>query len=287
MLLFGRLGLPRFAVSRPTSLREAWERIASGEGIHPIAGGTSVIPLIKTGLLEVRELVDLSGVSELRTVRREGGGLSVGAMVTHVELVELAPYPIAKLLEGFSRNHTSPHIMNLATVGGAVASSTSSEDLLPILMALDAKVTLYEGDGPSEVPLSDYVARRDSFKIALVRSVEVRTSWDGWRFSFDKLSFSTLRLPAFCVVVGAKLSDRKVEDCRIAVSFADGLRPGRLGAVEDAVRGRSVDEFRPSEVSELVRGAVRPAGDVHFPADYRRLVTSRVVALKLKEVIGA
>jgi CO/xanthine dehydrogenase FAD-binding subunit len=89
------------------------------------------------------------------------------------------------------------------------------------------------------------------------------------------------------VVVGAKLSDRKVEDCRIAVSFADGLRPGRLGAVEDAVRGRSVVEFRPSEVSELVRGAVRPAGDVHFPADYRRVVTSRVVALKLKEVIGA
>jgi CO/xanthine dehydrogenase FAD-binding subunit len=154
-------------------------------------------------------------------------------------------------------------------------------------MALDAKVTLYEGDGPSEVPLSDYVARRDSFKVALVRRVEVRTSWDGWRFSFDKLSFSTLRLPAFCVVVGAKLSDRRVEDCRIAVSFADGLKPGRLGAVEDTVRGRSVDEFSPSEVSELVRGAVRPAGDVHFPADYRRLVTSRVVALKLKEVIGA
>jgi CO/xanthine dehydrogenase FAD-binding subunit len=89
------------------------------------------------------------------------------------------------------------------------------------------------------------------------------------------------------VVVGAKLSDRRVEDCRIAVSFADGLRPGRLGAVEDAVRGRPVNEVRFSEVSELVRAAFRPAGDVHFPADYRRVVTSRAVALKLKEVIGA
>jgi carbon-monoxide dehydrogenase medium subunit len=287
MLLFGRLGLPRFAVSRPTSLREAWERVASGEGIHPIAGGTSVIPLIKTGLLEVRELVDLSGVSELRLTRREGDSFSVGAMVTHSELMDLVPSPIGKLLTEFSRNHTSPHIMNLATVGGAVASSTSSEDLLPILMAADARVTLFEGDGLSEVPLSEYVACRDSFKVALIRSAEIRTSWDGWRFSFGKLSFSSLRLPAFCVVVGAKLSDRRVEDCRIAVSFADGLRPGRLGAVEDAVRGRPVNEVRFSEVSELVRAAFRPAGDVHFPADYRRVVTSRAVALKLKEVIGA
>ncbi len=287
MLLFGRLGLPPFAVSRPSSLREAWERVASGEGIFPIAGGTSVIPLLKSGLLEVRELVDLSGIGELREARTENDRVFVGAMITHSELMDLGLTALKPVLEEFSRNHTSPHIMNLATVGGAIANSTSSEDLLPVLMAFDANVMLYEGDGGFEVPLADYVARRDSFRTALVRGVKIRSSWDGWRFSFGKLSFSSLQLPAFCVVVGAKLSNRKVEDCRIAVAFAEGLRPGRLVAVEDAVRGRPVDGMRFSEVSEAVRAAVRPAGDVHFPADYRRVATSRMVALKLKEVIGA
>ena len=60
MLLFGRLSLPRFSVTRPSSLREVVDRVSSGEGVYPIAGGTALIPLIKTGLLEVRELVDLS-----------------------------------------------------------------------------------------------------------------------------------------------------------------------------------------------------------------------------------
>ncbi len=235
----------------------------------------------------MRELVDLSTVEDLRAVRTEGDRLYVGAMTTHTDLVGLVPSPIRKLLEDFSGNHTSPHIMNLATVGGSVASSTSSEDLLPILISVDAKVTLYEGDGESEVPLQEYVARRESFKVALVRSVTVRTSWDGWRFSFAKLSFSTLRLPAFCAVVGAKLSDHKVEDCRISVAFAKGLKPGRLEEVENAVRGRPVNEVRPPDLSEAVRAAIRPAGDVHFPAEYRRVVTSRVVALNLKELIGA
>ncbi len=268
-------------------MREAWERVASGEKVCPIAGGTSVIPLLKAGLLEAMELVDLSTVSDLREVREEGDRFFVGAMTTHSDLMGLAPPSIKELLGDFSRNHTSPHIMNLATVGGAVASSTSSEDLLPILMAVDADVVLYEGDGVSEVSLAEYVARRDSFKFALVCGVKIEPSRDGWRFSFAKLSFSSLRLPAFCVVVGAKLSNRRVEDCRVSVAFADGLRPGRLIAVEDSVRGRPVDGIRFSEVSEVVRSAVRPAGDVHFPADYRRTVTSRVVAQKLKEVIGA
>jgi len=287
MLLFGRLGLPPFAVSRPSSLREAWERIASGEGIFPIAGGTSLIPLLKSGLLKARELVDLSGIGELREVRTANDRVFVGAMITHSELMDLGLTALKPVLDEFSRNHTSPHIMNLATVGGAMANSTSSEDLLPVLMAFDANVMLYEGDGGFEVPLADYVVRRDSFRTALVRGVKIGSSWDGWRFSFGKLSFSSLRLPAFCVVVGAKLSNRKVEDCRMAVAFAEGLRPGRLVAVEDSVRGRSVDEVRFSEVSEAVRAAVRPAGDVHFPADYRKVATSRMVALKLKEVIGA
>ncbi|MEM0451260.1 MAG: FAD binding domain-containing protein [Nitrososphaerota archaeon] len=287
MLLFGHLSLPRFSVSRPSSLREAVERVSSGEGVYPIAGGTALIPLIKMGLLEVRELVDLSSVKELGGIRRENGSAFVGGMVTHTELVDAAPWGMREVLSDFSRNHTSPHVMNLATVGGSVASSTSSEDLLPVLLAADAEVVLAGLDGGHSVSLEDYLARRDSFKAEIVEGVRVRTSWDGWRFSFSKLSVSVLRMPAYCVVVGARISNRTVEDCRVAVAFADGLRPARLRDVEEVVKGKRVDGIKAAEVEEVVRGSIRPAGDVHFPSEYRRKVTSRVTALMLSEVIGA
>lgn len=287
MLLFGRLGLPRFGVFRPSSLRDAAERVASGTEVFPIAGGTALIPLIKAGLLEVREVVDLSSVRELNVIRREDGRAFVGAMVTHSDLVDAAPWGMQDVLRDFSRSHTSPHVMNLATVGGAVASSTSSEDLLPILLAAEADVLLVGLDGESTLSLEEYLASRESFRAELVEGVRVRSSWEGWRFSLSKLSLSALRMPAFCVVVGARVSNRTVEDCRVAVSFADGLRPARLREVEDAVRGRKAGEVRAAEVEEAVRASIRPAGDVHFPSDYRRRVTSRVVALQLSEVIGA
>ena len=279
--------MPRFSVSRPSSLREAVERLSSGEGVYPIAGGTALIPLIKKGLLEVRELVDLSSVRELGAIRREDGRVFVGGMVTHSELVDAAPWGMRNVLRDFLRNHTSPHVMNLATVGGSVASSTSSEDLLPVLLAADAEVVLAGRDGDHSVSLEDYLARRGSFRAEIVEGVRVRYVWDGWRFSFSKLSVSVRRMPAFCVVVGARVSDQTVEDCRVAVAFADGLRPGRLRDVEDAVRGKRVDAVRAADVEDAVRRSIRPAGDVHFPSAYRRKVTSRVTALMLSEVLGA
>ncbi|MCS7094716.1 MAG: FAD binding domain-containing protein, partial [Thaumarchaeota archaeon] len=138
-VLFGHLRLPEFRVYRPRTIEEAVERLNSSPTSLLLSGGTSLLPMLKHGTVAVEELIDLSFVRQLHGFSKEPHGTGIGGMTRHSDLPEVVQGPASDLMKTYLQRHTSPHIANLATVGGSVGVGLSTEDLLTVGLVLDAR----------------------------------------------------------------------------------------------------------------------------------------------------
>ncbi|MEN3048275.1 MAG: FAD binding domain-containing protein [Candidatus Caldarchaeales archaeon] len=285
-LLFGHLRLPAFRVYRPKTVGEAVERLNSSPGSLLISGGTHLLPALRLGTARAEELVDLSFVRDLRGVSRAADGVAVGGMTRHSELPGALEGPAAELVSSFLRKHTSPHIANLATVGGSVGVGLSTEDLLTVGLVLDARVRLAGRDGTSEVDLCSYLSSRGSYAGTVATHLVFPRKPDGWVYGFEKVSLSCSKWPLVAVAFGLKVSGRVVEDCRLSAAYRSGNVQGRLLEAEAVLRGSRVDGATVERVMEAAMRELRPEGSRFASEAYRREVTARLLGARLLEVLG-
>ena len=127
----------RFAYQRASTLEEALDLIAgTGEDIKILAGGQSLIPLMKLRLAAPARLLDISRLHELRGIRTDDGMLRIGALTCHADLEQLTTPPGLELLREGARVIGDPQVRNLGTVGGALAEVDPAGDWGAILLAL-------------------------------------------------------------------------------------------------------------------------------------------------------
>jgi carbon-monoxide dehydrogenase medium subunit len=247
-----------------------------GDDAELIAGGTSLVLMMKQGLVQPGFVVGLQGLRELRQIRSvDNGGLEIGALVTH-RAVETSPVVkrfAPALAETFSRIATI-RIRNQATIGGNLAHADPAQDPPPMLLALDASVEVASDGATRTIPLHEFFV--DYFETALrpgelLRSVRIPPLPAGARVAYTKFLPRTEDDYA-TVAVAALLAldeDRRVREIRIGLG-ALGTTPLRARAVENALRGQKISDALIADAAALVRDEVDPLDDVRGSASYKR-----------------
>jgi carbon-monoxide dehydrogenase medium subunit len=275
----------------PRDLSHALDLLARhGDAAHAMAGGTSLVLLMKQGLLRPGHVVGLRDVAELRGIAREGdGSLVINACATHRD-VERSPEVrkhCAALADAFARVATV-RIRNQATVGGNLAHADPAQDPPPILLALGAEVRLVSAGGSRTVRLDAFfkdVFETDLREGELIRSIRVPPLAPGARATYLKFlprtadDYATVGVAAMV----ARDASGRCAEVRIALS-AVGPVPFRAKAAESALVGAVADTSAIERAAGLAAEATDPFDDVRGSAAYKRDMTRVFVRRALEAV---
>jgi carbon-monoxide dehydrogenase medium subunit len=272
---------PEFDYVAPETLADALSALTEGgEDAKVLAGGHSLLPLMKLRLAAPTLLVDLRKVPGLRGVQRENGQWRIGAMTRHVDLqgnADLGPVGQATALIA------DQQVRNRGTIGGALTHGDPASDLPTVFLACEGSLTVVGAAGTREV------AAADMFEDYLTTAVgedeivtEIRVpNLDGWGSSYLKFTrrAEDWAIVAVCAMV-KKAGDGSVEDVRIALTNM-GSTPLRAGAAEDALRGKGLDAI-PAAAEQAAEGT-DPPGDLNATPDYKRHLARVLTRRALEE----
>ncbi len=277
-----------FDYERASSLDEALSLLAEGgEDARPLAGGHSLLPLMRLRLARPSLLVDIGGIDELRGVRDEGDSVVIGALATHHEVAGASALTggsglIAKVAEGIG----DPQVRHRGTLGGSVAHADPASDLPAALLALDAEVTLAGRDGARSVAAADFFVGPFMSAAAdgeIVTGVRVPKR-EGWGSAYRKFQ----RRAQDWAIVGVAAVVHWTEDgiAGAAIGLTNmGGTPLRAGGVEAALTGASEKAqilAAASKVSELET----PPADENASSEYRLHLAQVLSARAVAEAAG-
>ncbi len=274
---------PEFDYVAPASLDEALNALR-GEDAKVLAGGHSLLPLMKLRLAAPAMLVDLRKVPGLRGVQRDDGQWKIGAMTRHADLqgnADLGPVGKAAALIA------DQQVRNRGTIGGSLAHGDPASDMPTVLLAAEGAVTVTGSGGTREV------AAADLFQDYLTTSVnddevltEVRVpDFSGWGSSYLKFSrrAEDWAMVGVCAIV-KKGADGTIEDVRVALTNM-GSTPLRASATEAALRGQGVDAI--ASAAQQAAESTDPPGDLNATPEYKQHLARVLTRRALEEAAAA
>ena len=278
-----------FDYTRPASLDEALKLLSSGGGSKVIAGGQSLLPLLKLRLASADRLVDIGRLGELKGVKSlPDGRLSVGALTTYAELLE-SPAKHYGLLRDALPMIGDVQVRNRGTVGGAIAHADPASDLPACLLALDAEVVVRSSKGERTIPITEFF--QDSFETAVAEDelvTEVRLP--GPRDDAGS-AYASLEQPAsgYAIVGVAAVVIRSAANGPIGASAIaiTGVGPVayRASAVEKALSGSDGSAGAIAAAAAHATDGVTVNSDIHADREYRtemaRVFTVRAIEAAL------
>ena len=253
----------------PGSLDEALTALSEGgEDAKVLAGGHSLIPLMKLRLAAPSLLVDLRRVDELKSVTRENGVLRFGALVRHHE-VATGGYGLPSAA---AATIADQQVRNMGTIGGTIAHGDPASDLPAILLAHEGSVIIRSRSGEREVAAADFF---EDYLTTVVGEDEIVTeirlpAMEGYGYGYQK--FNRRQEDWAMVAVSAlvkKGGDGTCSDVRIGLTHM-GSVPLRATAVEDALRGQPLTADTIAAASELAAEGTDPPSDLNASQDYKR-----------------
>ena len=263
---------------KPTSLSEAIRFKSEHADCTIVAGGSDVGVLINKGLRDPKIILNLSGLSDLRSLTRDDAGIHAGALVSLTELERLSAKVLpeyAKFLDYFG----SPPIKNAATIGGNVANGSPIGDSMPALFVLDAEIELAGPDGSRRININDFFTgyRRSVMTPAeLITAVHIPLPGDGEIFKLYKVSKrKDLDISAFSAAFRMHVIDGRIVESKIAFGGVAATII-RLGDVEAFLTDAKFDEPTLRQAGKLTRDAVKPLSDVRGSAEYRSQLVENI-----------
>lgn len=274
---------PAFEYTAPESLDEAIRALQEGgEDAKLLAGGHSLLPLMKLRLAAPTLLVDLRRVPGLSGIERSNGGWTIGAMTTHTAMeseTELG------LMSAVAHTIADPQVRNRGTIGGSLAHGDPASDQPAILLACEGSVVLRGEAGEREVAAADLF---EDYLTTAVGEGEVltETRWpalDGYGWGYEK--FNRRKEDWSMVAVAAlvkRASDGSCEDVRIGLTHMGNV-PLRATAAEQALRGGALDAAAIAAAAEQAAEGTEPPGDLNASPDYKRHLTRVLCRRALEE----
>ena len=274
-----------FDYVRPSTVDEAVQALASaGEDAKVLAGGQSLLPVLRMRLAAPTTLVDLGRIPELRGVREDGDALVIGAMTTHYDVQRDALVAShAALLKEATDTVADPQIRHRGTLGGAISHADPAGDLLAPVLALDASLVVAGPSGRRTVPAAEFF--QDLFTTALGPDellVEVRVpKHTGWRAHYEKFNRVAQAWSMVAVAVTVRTEAGVIEEARVALTNM-GSTPVRASGVEAALVGvqASADSIRAaaSHAAEGTNPPVDSNADVEYRRHLAEVLTGRAIA---------
>ncbi len=259
-----------FDYSAPTTLDEALGLLASGA--KPLAGGMSLIPMMKLRLATPEHLVDLGRVKELNYIREEGGELHIGATTTHETVATSALIRSqCPLLSETASNVGDPQVRNRGTIGGSVAHADPSADYPAALQALEAKVVMRGAKNERIVSIDDFLI--DTFTTALepgemIREVIVPIDTHATATCYEKVVQSASGFAVVGIAVRLRRPGDIISMVRIGITGLSN-RAYRAVHAEKAIEGRAGSPAEIQAAMALVTLGVEANSDLHASAEYR------------------
>ncbi|MDE3161067.1 MAG: xanthine dehydrogenase family protein subunit M [Acidobacteriota bacterium] len=257
-----------FEYSAPASLKEALELIATGER-KILAGGMSLIPLMKLRLAAPEHVVDLARVPGLDYITESGGTVSIGATVTHHDL-ESSPVirGRAPLLAEAAGHIGDTQVRNMGTIGGSIAHADPAADYPASLLALEAQIRLVSAKSDRTVPASDFFL--DAFTTAiepgeLVLEVLVPTEEPKEGYRYEKVAHPASGFAVVGVAARIKKAGAKISMARIGVTGMSSRAFRALEAEKLLESGAGV-----AQAAATVAEGQEANQDLYASADYRR-----------------
>jgi carbon-monoxide dehydrogenase medium subunit len=281
---------PVFAYYDPTSVEEAVDLLARyGPGAKVLAGGQSLVPLLNLRLARPECLVDINRIRALDSLTEEGGWLRVGAGVRQ-RAVERASevHRAVPLLAEAVRFVGHPQIRNRGTVCGSLAHADPAAELPAVAVALGARLVAQSTAGVRELPAEEFFV--DPLTTALRPEellVEARfpCTAPGWGWAFLEVSNRHGDYALCAVAAGVRVEGERVVDARLAYAGA-GPVPVRLREAERAAVEGGTWEEAVRAAAEEARARLRPDGDIHASAEFRRHLAAVLTTRALRAAYG-
>jgi carbon-monoxide dehydrogenase medium subunit len=273
---------PAFEYAAPDSLAEAIRLLdEGGEDAKLLAGGHSLIPLMKLRLASPSLLVDLRRVDGLRGIQRANGGWRFGSMTRHVDLQvhdELGLVSVA------ARSIADQQVRNRGTIGGSLAHGDPASDLPAVLVAAEGSVTVQGSGGEREIAAADLF---QDYLTTAIAPGEVMTSVSvpigaGWGFGYQKFNrrVEDWAMVGVCALV-RKAADGSCEDVRVGLTNM-GSTPLRATATEQALRGGGLDNASIVAAAQQAAEGTNPPSDLNASSDYKRHLAQVLTARALE-----
>jgi len=277
----------QFEYSAPKTLDEALGLLA--EGAKPLAGGMSLIPMMKLRLTAPEHLVDLGRIKDLSYIREQGGELHIGATATHHD-IDSSPLVRGKcpLLAETASHIGDVQVRNMGTIGGSVAHADPAADYPAALQALEAKIVLKGVKSERTVSAEDFFI--DTFTTALepgeiVREVIVPIDGDGTGTNYQKVIQPASGFAIVGIAVRVRKSGGKISMARIGVT---GLanKAYREREAEKALEGSAGSPAEIQAVAAWIGKGIDANSDLHASAEYRIHLASVYAAKALTAALG-
>jgi aerobic carbon-monoxide dehydrogenase medium subunit len=274
-----------FDYTAPESLQDAIQALVDGgEDAKLLAGGHSLLPLMKLRLAAPSLLVDLRKVPGLAGVERQNGTWRIGALTPHAVLEHT---PELGIVSSVAATIADPQVRNRGTIGGSLAHGDPASDLPAAMLLTDAEVTLQGQGGQRTVAASELF--QDYMETA-VDEDEVLTevhvnALDGWGHAYQKFNRRSedWAMVAVCAVV--KSTGGTCEDVRVGLTNM-GSVPLRATAVEEALRGQALSAENIAKAAEQAAEGTNPPADLNATADYKRHLARVLTRRALQEAAG-
>jgi len=276
-----------FDYTAPASLDEALSALAGGgEDAKLLAGGHSLLPLMKMRLAAPSLLVDLRNVPGLRGLERDDGTWRVGAMTRHADLQNRNDLGV---VAAAAASIADQQVRNRGTIGGSLAHGDPASDLPAVLLALEGSVTVRGNGGTREIPATELF--QDYLTTAVGEDeilTEVRLpATDGWGHGYEKFTrrAEDWAMVGVCAMV-KKAGDGSCEDVRIGLTNM-GSTPLRARAAEAALRGQPLDAQHIAQAAEQAAEGTDPPGDLNASPDYKSHLARVLTRRALEQAAGS
>src|SRR5262245_25136360 len=275
-----------FSYHRPASVADAVKLLAGlGDDARPLAGGHSLIPMMKLRLATPEHLVDLSGIGALKGVHQEYDKIVIGAMTTQHELQQSGTIAeLVPILTETSLVIADPQVRYRGTIGGNVANGDPGNDMPALMLALGATYVLEGPGGKRDVAARDFY--HGAYFTALepgeiLTSVSIPVPPGGHGYAYEKLKRKIGDYATAAAAVILTMSGGKVATCAIGLTNLSET-PLLAEDAANAVIGTALGEPDLKNAAAAAQKIMSPAADARGPVEYRRSVGGVMVMRALK-----
>jgi len=272
--------LRRFDIYVPEDLNDLLSYLDDHQtGVQLIANGSDLINRIHRRQVQARILVDISGLSEFNYIRSDNGTIRIGALTTIQDLISS---PVLgqhyDVFRDVASKFGGPSIVNVATVGGNICAASSSEDLIPVLLVLSARVRLRSKKAERVIDLDDFLTNKRQTAM-LPSEILVETMFDELdnqsSCAFEKIGMRNSLIIAFvnCSVC-LRLSEegKRIEEIKIAMNRVSGKIPNRARKTEAELRGKPLTKEQVEKAIATLKNELQLTSDFRVSKEYRENV---------------
>jgi carbon-monoxide dehydrogenase medium subunit len=279
--------IPReFDYHAPKSIPDALGLLQQfGDEAKLLAGGHSLLPMMKMRFAQPGHLIDLGRIPELKGIRESGGTIVIGAMTTENELIwsELLQQKCPLLVEG-ARLISDPQVRYKGTIGGDIAHGDPANDQPALMLALGASFVLRSLSGERVVPAEGFfVGTYDTLMKPdeIMTEIRIPVPAPGTGYCYAKLKRKIGDFATAAAAVTLRIKGETVQEVAIALTNL-GATPLKARAAEDALRGRPMTDASIAAAAELAMGICEPAADQRGDAEYKKAMAGEMTQRALR-----